>query len=313
MKNKMVLLFLLVCVLWLAVACNGIAEKTTVRAAFLKGPTGMGAARLMDQNAQSLAANDYVFTVAGTPDMIVAQLITGELDIAALPSNMLAMLNTKTDGAIQSLAVNTLGTLYLLERGELVSAPDDLKDREIVCAGQGTTVQATVELLFEDVAITYVAEHAEAIAQVAAGRFDLVILPEPFATSLLQRDIGFRVALDIGALWLDGGNGVLPMGGIAVRKAFADQHPEAVAAFIDEYSQSVQFANENPQAAAVLIEKYDILSAAVAEASILRAGMVCLTDDAMREALSAYYAVLMDVNPALIGGALPGDDFYRAR
>lgn len=310
--KRYIILFLLCTLLFLTAACGVSAEKATVRIGVLKGPTGMGAAQLMEQNEQSLAKNGYVFTVAGAPDVLIAKLITGELDIAALPTNVIAMLYAKNDGAVQALAVNTLGTLYLLERGDLVGSPEDIAGKAIVCMGQGTTVQATVERLLEGSDITYVAEHSEAVAQAVAGRFDLIIVPEPFATSLLRQNIGFRIALDIGALWQEQEMGVLPMGGFAVSKAFAEQNPAAVDAFLEEYTQSVRFANENNNEAAVLIEKYDILQATVAAEAIGRANMVCMVGDDMKNALTAYYTILLEVNSALIGGAMPEDDFYCA-
>lgn len=309
--KKNIRLFFLLSLLFLTVACSVSAEKTTIRIGVLKGPTGMGAAQLMEQNEQSLSENNYVFTVAGAPDMLIAQLITGELDITALPTNTMAMLYSKTNGEVQALAVNTLGTLYLLERGNHVTTIEDVAGKAIVCAGQGTPVQATVEHLLKNVNITYVAEHSEAVAQVAAGHFDYIIVPEPFATSVLQQDIGFHVALDIGALWQEKEGSVLPMGGIAVRKAFAEQNPDAIASFLKEYLQSVTFVNENIAEASALIEKYDIIPAAVAEKAIGRSSMVCMVGDQMKDALTAYYTILLDVNPALIGGAMPDDGFYR--
>lgn len=39
-------------------------------------------------------------------------------DVAAIATNVAANLYTKSDGAIQVLAVNTLGVLYILEKGD---------------------------------------------------------------------------------------------------------------------------------------------------------------------------------------------------
>ena len=38
--------------------------------------------------------------------------------------------------------------------------------------------------------------------------------------------------------------------------------------------------------------------------------IVCLTGDELKADASAYLQVLFDADPAAVGGALPGDDFY---
>ncbi len=287
------------------------AEKADVRVAVLKGPTGMGAAFLMEENEAGRAANRYAFTVAGAPDALMTRMVTGELDIAALPTNVIALLSQKTGGAVRALAVNTLGVLYLLERGDRVSSVEDLAGRTVVAAGQGTTVEAIAgELFGSGVTVDYVAEHAEAVALTATGRYDLALLPEPFVTSVLKQNADLHVALDLTALWAERRGGALPMGGFAVRGDFAESNPEAVQTFLAEYAQSVAYANENPEGAAALIEKFDIMPAAVAMAAIPRANMVCMTGPEMKQSLADFYAVLLGGNPALIGGALPPDRFY---
>ncbi|MDR0896523.1 MAG: transporter substrate-binding domain-containing protein [Oscillospiraceae bacterium] len=292
------------------------AEKTPVRLAvkiaFIKGPTGMGAARLMEQNEAGLAANAYEIELASAPDAITGKLITGELDMAALPTNAIALLNARTNGQIQALAVNTLGVLYLLEKGDSVNSLADIAGKTIVAGVKGSTQEAVATYLFDEAEVTYVAEHAEAVAQAVAGKADLVMLPEPFVTSLLAQDAGFRIALDITAEWEAKADAMLPMGGIAVRRDFAEANPEAVAAFLAEYAESVAYVNENPAVAAEWIGHYEIMQAAVAKQAIPRSNMVCLTGDEMKTALESFYNILMESHPALIGDKLPDAAFYYA-
>lgn len=313
MKKQIILVSLLLSLVLPLCACTATAEKTEVNIAVLKGPTGMGAAYLMAQNDLGEAANQYTFTVAGAPDVLISQLITGELDMAALPTNTIALLYQRSEGAVQSLAVNTLGVLYLLERGDSVQSIEDLSGREIVSAGLGTTTEAVASRLFaKDAKVTYVSEHAEAVAQAVAGRYDLVLLPEPHVTSLLEKDVGFRIALNLTEEWEAASSTQLTMGGIAARREFAEENPEAVTAFLAEYAISVAYANDNPKEAAALIERYDIMTATIAELAIPRANMVCLTGGEMREALEAFYTALLNDNAELIGGTMPKADFYYA-
>ncbi len=61
-------------------------------------------------------------------------------------------------------------------------------------------------------------------------------------------------------------------GVVVVRTDFAEEHPDAVNAFLDSYKESVDYVNANTEDAAALIEKYDIVPAAVADkgASLLQ-------------------------------------------
>ena len=98
--------------------------------------------------------------------------------------------------------------------------------------------------------------------------------------------------------------------GLLVRKAFADEHPDAVSRFLDAYADSASYVNEHPAEAAKLIEKYGIIKAAVAEKAIPDCHIVCITGTEMKAALSGYLKTLYDQNPRSVGGSLPGGDFY---
>lgn len=51
-----------------------------------------------------------------------ALLSNGEADIAAVATNVASNFYHKTDGSIQMLAVNTMGVLYILEKGDSIQS-----------------------------------------------------------------------------------------------------------------------------------------------------------------------------------------------
>ena len=99
--------------------------------------------------------------------------------------------------------------------------------------------------------------------------------------------------------------------GLLVRRAFAEEHPEAVAKFLEEYAASTDYANSHAAETAVLVEKLDIVKAAVAEKALPGCNLVCITGDAMKAAVSGYLQTLYDLKPEAVGGAMPTDGFYR--
>ena len=103
---------------------------------------------------------------------------------------------------------------------------------------------------------------------------------------------------------------VMTMGGIAVRKEFLEQNPEAVAEFVKDYGMSIDFTNDNPAEAGVLIEKFGIAAAAVAENAIPRCNIVWLYGEEYKTVLKNFLTVLFEANPNFVGGKLPAEDFY---
>lgn len=308
-------------------------DTAAFKIAALKGPTAMGLVKLMKDNDEMTSAllssakpyegevgNLYTFTLAGSADEVTPLLIKGELDMACVPANLAAVLYGKTDGALEVLAVNTLGVLYIVESGDTVQSMADLKGKTIVAAGKGSTPEYALRYLLSengidpdnDVTIDWKSEHSECVAALASGQAAIALLPQPFVTVAQTKIEGLRMALDLTAEWdkLDNGSGLIT-GVIVARREVVDANPNAVDAFLKDYAASVEWVNGNTAEAAQLISEYGIVEAApVAEKALPYCNIVCITGSEMKEKLSGYLQVLSDAEPASVGGALPGEDFY---
>jgi NitT/TauT family transport system substrate-binding protein len=298
------------------------AEKTDVSVAALIGPTGMGLVSLMDKQDRGEAENNYSFILSGTPDNIVAKITSGEADIAAVPVNLAPTLYNKTNGQVQLLAINTLGVLYVVENGDTVNSVSDLAGKTLYASGQAATPEYILNFILtqngidpaDGLTVEYKADHSELASLVTAGQADLAMLPEPFVTTVTQKNPDVRVALDLTEEWdkIEGNNGsTLIMGVMIVRRDFAEQNPEALSAFINEYKASTEYVNSNIPEAAALIEQYGIMaSAALAEKAIPNCNIVYIDGQQMIDQIAPFYQILFDSNPKSIGGALPDDAFY---
>ena len=308
---KKILALLLAAVMLIGMAACSKNEKTgvTVNIGVLKGPTGMGAAWLMDQNEQGLSANSYNFTIAGAPDVLTGQLISGDMDMAALPTNAISTLYNKTEGKITVLGVNALGVLYVLENGDRINSVADLEGKTILASGQGSTAEYVLNYILEQNGVSaeifWASEHSEAATLALSGEYDIV-------TTVTTKNGSFRVALDLTHEWEALGGGELTMGGIAVRTEFLEAHPDAVKAFVKEYANSVAFTNAQPADAAKLIAKYEIAAEEIAKNAIPRCNIVWLHGENYKAKLENFLGVVYEANPAGIGGKMPGDDFYQS-
>lgn len=323
MKKK-ILSLLLAAALLLLPACGatakGMSAEGPVRIAGLKGPTTMGLVNLLDMEQQGTAALDYDLQLYGTADEIVPGLIKGELDMAAIPANLAAALYQKTKGGIQVMAVNTLGVLYVVEKGDTVHSMADLAGRTILSTGKGTTPEYLLRYLLEkngldpdkDVKIQYCSEATEVTAQMAAAQKDAIaVLPQPYVTAAGMKDPSLRVALDLTAEWDKVSDSQLVTGVTVVRTQYAQEHPDVVEAFLQEYAQSVRTANTDLDRTAALCEQQGVVAkAAIAKKALPACNIVCRTGDEMQKDVSAYLSVLCVADPAAVGGKLPDEGFY---
>lgn len=293
------------------------ADKPAVRVGALKGPTGLGLVKLMEDNANGTTANQYDFTLAGAPADIQAKLVAGELDIAALPTNLAAVLYNKTDKQVSMLAVNTLGVLYMLTKGEELASFGDLAGKTVYSTGQGAVPEYVLNYLLDKheltgkVTVEYKSEHAELVGLMAQGKAGVAVLPEPFVTSAMAKDPDIKVAFDLNQIWDNASGGMyLPMGCLVVRNDFLNNNGEAVAGFLEEYRSSTEFVNSNVTEAAALSGKFEVIPAEIAEKAIPSCNIVCQEGDEMRESVNMFLNVLFAANPQSVGGSLPDDALY---
>ena len=286
-----------------------------VRVYTLNGTTGFGMAGMIAEN-ESKEWPQYFFTVETDPSVVTAALISGDCDIAALPTNAASAVYNKTDGKIQVLALNTRGVLYLVTDGSVeVNGITDLDGQTVYAPAQNPSFifaalcsKYGIELNID----TSYAQPAELNTAVAAGQVSLAVLPEPMVTVARSQNPDLKVALDLTAEWdkvFEPGS--LVQGCVVVRREFAEQYPEAVKQFLADYESSVKLLSEDVQAAAEKIEASGIFAkAAVAAKAIPNCNICFVTGEDMQRELGAFLETMAKIAPQSIGGKVPGDDFY---
>ena len=284
----------------------------------LKGPTGIGMVQVMTGNDGT-----YNFTLAGAPDEVVAAVASGSADIAAVPTNLAATLYNKTSGNVQLVALNTLGVLHILDKTGEIKSLADLEGKTIWATGQGSTPEYVLNYILEanglkdSVTVEYKAEHAELATLAAAGEVDICMLPEPNVTSVMTQNPDFKLALDVTALYDEAAaaagmeGATMAMGCLIVRKDWAAENADKLAAFLAAYEQSVNFVNTEIEEASKQVEAQGIIpKAAVAAKAIPNCHIVYIAGEEMKTKIEPFFNVLYTANPKSVGGALPAEDFY---
>ncbi len=342
--KKLLALILAFCMIFALAACGDVAETTTgdaeetttvsnpetptkkdvtIRVTALKGPTGMGMAKLMKDDANGTLEYDYNITIEASPEGARNALIAGTTDIAALPVNLAATLFNKGVD-IRFVGINTLGVLYILENGNTITSVEDLRGKTIYATGQGSTPQYILEYLLKknnidpakDVTIEYIAEHAELATKLATSDAAIGILPEPQVTSALSAaaqngNTALRIALDVTEEWDKFGEGKLSQGCIVASNKFIEENPEAFAQFLVDYAASAEYVTTEIDAAAEMIAEFGIIpKAPLAKKAIPNANICFIDGDEGISYMKSVLTVLHAANPASVGGSLPADAFY---
>lgn len=295
-------------------------EGTPVNLMLLSGPTGVGAAKLLADNEDGLTSNRYNATVVADNSEVANAIIKGEVDIAALSTNMAANLSAKTNGKVQMLAVNTLGVLYILDKNQDVYSLADLAGKTIYATGQGANPEYILRHLLttngvdpdQDVTIEWLTPQ-EITAKMSTQKNGVCMLPVPAATALLMKDHSIREAVSLSDAWDELDEGGLAMGCIVARSDFIEEHPDAVATFLEEYEASIHYmADEaNAKDASPLVAKYEITAnERIAAKAIPSCNLTFVSGREMKDMVEQYFSVLFHASPAAIGGAMPYDSFY---
>lgn len=294
-------------------ACSKKQDDTEIRIAALKGPTGMGMVKLADKQNYP----NYTVSIEASPDALNPRIISGEVDVAAVPVNLASVLYNKLDGDISVLAVSTLGVLYVVEAGSEVNSVADLAGKTVYATGQGATPEYILNYLLDkngvagSVEVNYVGEHAALATMLANGSAEIGMLPEPNVTSTLAGNDNLRIALNLTEEWNKVCSTELVQGVVIARKSFVNEHPEAIEQFLREYEKSSAFVNENIDEAAKLIVDAGILgNVEIAKKAIPNFNISFSKGEAMHKAVEGMLTVLFEANPKSIGGKLPDKDFY---
>ena len=286
------------------------AEPVEVHVASLKGPTSIGLVQFMDQAADGETDNEFDFAINTAADEIVPKVIQGDIDIALVPANVASVRYNKTEGV-----------LNIVTGDASVASFGDLAGHTVYMTGKGATPEYVMNYLLEraglagQVTLEFKSEPTEVLSALLADPTAVGVLPEPFKTAAIAKSEGkLSAPVSLTDVWdeLAGDTGSRLLTGVTVvRRAFAEEHPEAVAEFLSCHAASVEAVNAAPADwAQAVVDAGIVDNAKIAEKAIPGCMLVCQTGKDMKAALGGYLKVLADADASAVGGKLPADDFY---
>lgn len=230
------------------------ATKTKIAA--LDGPVGFGITKFSVDRAYN-----YETEFCTDINEVITRLKSGTADIASLPVDAAASLYNETNGAIRLLAVNSLGFYHVLENGEKIQSISDLKGKTVYAAYQGTNFEKAINYILaqngidpeKDIDLQFKATDQE-VALLTAGEADICILPEPYASKVLNNEKTFRAALDLNDEWNKICETPLAQSVIVARTEYIDANPDIIKEFIGFNKISVNYLITNTYGAPVFLK-----------------------------------------------------------
>ena len=312
-------------------ACTGKASVKTVAItiAVPDGGPALGMAYLM-KNYEKIGETSVTYKIVDGANGIKAAVMSGEADIAILPSNMAAILyNNKID--IKLVGTNSYGLLYMLSN--VVSAEsftlDSLKGEVLNLLGQGGTPEIVVKKVLDAAGIAY-DESDVAIPNKVALKFHadgktiigglkqktirFAVLGEPAVSTALQQ-VGspLGIVLNLQDAWKTaaGTSASYPQTALVAKSSLIKTDAELVKKVAKlTFDNSLKLNQDAQPLIDCLREKGATVPATFGTEGVQRTNITPKFGARAKADLVAYFTILKDYKAQLIGGKLPADDFY---
>lgn len=281
--------------------------------------------RMMETSALSPWVKQISFRHWKTPDQLRALVISGDVDISAVPTNVAAIFYNRGE-PVKLLNVSVWNLLWLISREPSIEKLADLHNKPLLIPYRNDMPDLAFRLvagtggtpLEQQYSLRYTANPIDIVQQLLAGRADHAILPEPAASMLLVRNRQqtgkpplYR-SLSLATLWKKRfpHSPEMPQAGLMAGRSLVN-HTALLQAVNSAYAQATAWCTAQPDDCARLAHKYlPHLPVTAAADAIRNSGLTARSAGNSRAALEHFFQQIGQQNPARIGGKLPDSGFY---
>ena len=292
-------------------------SDTAIRVGALKGATTIGLVNLVDKTGNTETDHNYDFGMYTAASDVMAAMVSGDLDIALVPANVACVMNTKVEGGVSVIDINTLGVLNCVSADDKITSIADLSGRTVYTTGQGSVPEYTIRYLLEaggvtDCNLEFKSEPTEIVSLFLDDESAIAILPQPFATAALAQNEALKISFDLSDEWDKTVSDCKIVTGVTVASnKFIAEHPDLVEDFLKEHKESADKAlSDVDTTAALVVEQGIIAKEPLAKKAIPNCSIVFITGQEMKDTLEGFLKILYEQDPKSVGGSLPGDEFY---
>lgn len=285
---------------------------------------------MVESGALKDVAKSVEFVAWKDPDQLRVLALEGHADFVAMPTNVAANLHNR-GVKLKLLNVSTWGVLWMVSREPDLKTLADFKGKEIAMPFRADMPELVFALLAEkqgldpkrDFRLRYVASPLDAMQLLVMRRVDHALLAEPAVSVALRKTKSFPVSIIAPELYRSTNiqeewgrvmqrQARIPQAGlVAMGKALAA--PALIEAVQKAYAASLAWCEKNPDECGKLVAQRAAMLTPEGVADSVRVdNAVFVTAQDARPELEFFFSRLLEKNPAVLGGKLPGDDFYHA-
>lgn len=293
-----------------------LSQPEVVRIAALKGPTGLGMVKLFQEKPVLDGGVRTEYVAYPSPDVVIPRLVNGEIDLAALPTNVAVNLYNKKIPYVLAAIIGN-GVLYCISTDPTVKNLETL-DR-IQNVAKGSTPEFILRHILEvkglkdKVKVEFRYAPVELAQLLIAGREKTGILPEPFATKVLRARPDARIISDLQEEWraLYPDTPTYPMTALVVKASFLHTYRPLVDSFLSLYRDSQEWVKKHPEEAGILASQLSLgIEREDAKDAIPRCNLTFVPAKEARPVVERFLKILLQFAPESIGGKLPDSEFY---
>ncbi|MBT9144048.1 MAG: hypothetical protein DDT29_02462 [Dehalococcoidia bacterium] len=286
------------------------------------GPMAIPAAYLVVNNRLAAVAEEVELVIWANPAQIKAIVAGGQGDFVTMPSNLASIFYNKGMG-IQLLDISVWNVHYIISADSAVKTLADLRGEKIAVPFKGAIPDLMLQILsvrqgidpLVDFELHYAVDPRQSAQLLLAGVVEHALIPEPLATmAMLQQPERLHRAVRFDVEWARVVNEEIKtplVGTVALSRI---QHrPDVIDEFIRQYRLAVEWMVANPVLAGQMAEEH--LPKLGFKAGPVAASLANITWNHVqardaRGDLEAFFTILMELSPEVVGGALPDEGFY---
>ncbi|WP_319231046.1 ABC transporter substrate-binding protein [Draconibacterium orientale] len=278
----------------------------------------MGMIRLID-SINNAGNTNIKIDILNDPIQVRKMMLDGTADFAILPTTMAAILYNKGLD-YRLIAIPGWGTLYLVGEDTTINSWDDIRNKRVNVMAKGMTPDVVFRYLLQknginpdkDITLDYsFPTHIDLANAIAARQAKLGVIPEPLVSLVMHKNKKLHPVFDLNSEWNKQQSTSIAMTAFLGSNSILKDSPQLAEQLISSYKNSVKWVNQNPDSAATLIVKYGILpDYQVALQSIPRSNLNFVRANKIQTQINAYLKVFYDMNPDIIGGKIPDENFF---
>lgn len=241
-------------------------------------------------------------SIQKTTDLLLSELMKGEVDLAIVPSN-LALQAYKKDLGYKVAATIGWESLNLVSTEE-ISNISELEGCEVYNTGKGLTPDIVFKNILsknnvneENINFSYVGAASELAPLLISGQAKYAVVPEPVLSTVMAKNSDIKIVLSLNDEWRKVNNveNGYPQSTLLIKEEFYNKIKDTNAydKLIEAFNESEKWVIDNPQLAAEKCEELGItVNKDVINESIKNSNLKFTKIEDSKEEYEAYFSTI---------------------